>query len=133
MSSPVLLCVDDRPDVLQVRKSSLESLGYSILTATGTAAAIALLRRTRVAAVLMQYKREGLDAEAVAYYIKQRFPHQHIILLSGYLDIPERVLWLVDEYIANSEYPQKLRRVVERLNGLVRPQQPRSVGPGEAA
>ena len=133
MSSPILLCIDDRADVLQVRKSSLEALGYSIITATGSATAVALLEQIRVAAVLMQYKSEGIDAEAVAFQIKQRFPQQPIILLSGYSDMPERVLWLVDDYIANSEYPQRLKHIVERLTGLVRRQRQMSDHRGEAA
>ncbi|MGA2990860.1 MAG: hypothetical protein ABSD88_10345, partial [Candidatus Korobacteraceae bacterium] len=47
-------------------------------------------------AVLLEYKLEGMDAEAVAYQIKQRFPRLPIILLSAYSQMPERILWLVD-------------------------------------
>jgi hypothetical protein len=38
-----------------------------------------------------------MDAEAVACHIKQQFPNVSIILLSAYSEIPERILWLVDE------------------------------------
>ncbi len=54
-----LLCVDDRPIFLQLRKATLESLGYSVAIASSTGAAIALLQETAVSAVLMDYKGEG--------------------------------------------------------------------------
>jgi two-component SAPR family response regulator len=55
-----------------------------------------------------------MDAEAVAYQIKQRFPKLPIILLSAYSEMPERILWLVDEYVMKSELPEGLLRIVER-------------------
>jgi CheY-like chemotaxis protein len=55
-----------------------------------------------VTAVLLDYKLEGLDAEAVAFQIKQRSPHRPVLLLSAYSEIPERILWLVDEYMMKS-------------------------------
>jgi CheY-like chemotaxis protein len=114
MLPPVLLCVDDRPQLLQLRKASLEPLGYSVMTAATAPSAIAVLENTAVAAVLVDYKSEGMDAEAIAYHVKQRFPHQPIILLSAYSDMPERILWLVDEYVTRSEPFERLAEVIER-------------------
>lgn len=117
MSSPVLLCVDDRPQLLQLRKASLEPLGYSVLTATSASAAITMLEaHMTFAAVLLEYKSEGMDAEAVAHHIKQRFPDQPIILLSAYSEMPEPILWLVDEYVMRSEPVERLVQVVERVS-----------------
>jgi DNA-binding NarL/FixJ family response regulator len=73
-----------------------------------------LLDEESVAAVLLEYKQEGMDAEAVACHIKQRFPSLPIILLSAYSEIPERILWLVDEYVMRSELPEGLVRIIER-------------------
>ena len=70
--APVLLLIDDRAEVLQLRKEHLEPRGYSVLTATNQRDAMAVLETTGVAAVLVEYKAEGVDAEAVAYHIKQR-------------------------------------------------------------
>ena len=116
-SSQILLCIDDHLEMLRVRKVNLERLGYSVLTATSISVAIDLLQRIPVAAVLLQYRTDGMDAEAVAYLIKQRFPRQPIILLSAYSDMPERILWLVDEHILKSEYPQRLDRAIQRASG----------------
>jgi CheY-like chemotaxis protein len=62
----------------------------------------------------LEYKAEGMDAEAVACHIKQRFPDLPIILLSGYSELPERILWLVDEYVMKSELPERLVPIIEQ-------------------
>ncbi len=86
-----------------------------MLTATTASAAIAALQCTAVAAVLLDYKSEGMDTEAVAFHIKRQFPAQPVILLSAYSDLPEPVLWLVDEYVMRSEPPERVVQVVERV------------------
>ncbi len=115
MSRRILLCVDDRPQLLQVRKAQLERLGFAVLTATNAVTAVAVLQQAEVSAVLLEYKLEGLDAEAVAFHIKQRFPTKPVLLLSAYSDMPERILWLVDEYVMKSDPLQRLVKTVKRL------------------
>ncbi len=120
MSPPVLLCIDDRRELLQVRKANLERLGCSVVTAANIAAAIALLECTDVAAVLVDYKCEGMDTEAVVCQIKRRFPAQPVILLSAYSDVPERLLWLVDEYVMKSDPPERVVQVVKQMRSGTR-------------
>ncbi len=115
MRSPVLLCVDDSLHLLQVRKNNLESLGYFVITATTARSAIAALQETAVDAVIIDYRQEGLDSEAVAFHIKQRFPQQPIILLSAYSEMPQRILWLVDEYLMRSDGVERLVQMIERV------------------
>jgi CheY-like chemotaxis protein len=113
MNSPTLLCIDDRPQMLELRKSTLETKGYSVKLASNGYDAIKTLEETSVAAVLLEYKQEGMDAEAVACHIKQRFPNLPIILLSAYSEMPERILWLVDEYVMKSEMSERLMPIIE--------------------
>jgi len=110
----VLLCVDDRPYLVQLREILLGEHGYVVVGANSASAAIAKLENCAVDAVLLEYKSEGMDAEAVAFQIKQRFPNQPIVLLSAYNEIPERVLWLVDEYVMKSETIEGLVQAIER-------------------
>ena len=114
MDSRTLLCIDDRPQMLELRKATLESQGYCVKLASSGYTAIKTLEKTSVAAVLLEYKLEGMDAEAVACHIKHRFPNLPIILLSAYPEMPERILWLVDEYVMNSELPERLLPIIER-------------------
>ncbi len=114
MDSPTVLCIDDRQPVLQLRKATLEAHGYRVKIASSSYAAIKMLQESPVAAVLLEYKLEGMDAEAVACHIKQKFPSLPIVLLSAYSDMPERILWLVDEFVMKSELPDRLVGIMER-------------------
>ena len=114
MNSPTLLCIDDRPQMLELRRATLESQGYSVKLASSACAAINTLEETSVVAVLLQYRPEGMDAETIACHIKQRFPSLPIILLSADSEMPERILWLVDEYVMKSELPERLVPIIER-------------------
>jgi CheY-like chemotaxis protein len=130
MDSPLVLCIDDLPQVLELRKNTLESHGYCVETATSGHTAMKLLESAPVAAVLLEYKQEGMDAEAVAWHIKRRFPNLPIILLSAYSEMPERILWLVDDYVMKSELPDRLVPIIERAHRRARPEEPR---PGNTA
>jgi CheY-like chemotaxis protein len=116
MDLPTVLCIDDRPQMLELRKATLESHGYCVKLASSGYTAMQALEKTSVAAVLLEYKQEGMDAEAVACHIKQRFPNLPIILLSAYSEMPERILWLVDEYVMKSELPERLLLLLERAH-----------------
>ena len=74
MNSPTLLCIDHLPQALELLKEALESHGYSVKIASSSYTAIKVLEETSMAAVLLEYKQEGMDAEAIACHIKQRFP-----------------------------------------------------------
>jgi CheY-like chemotaxis protein len=100
--------------VLDIRKATLESHGYRVKIASSGYAAIKILEERSAVAVLLEYKQEGMDAEALACLIKQRFPNLPIILLSAYSEMPERILWLVDEYVMKSELPDRLVPIIER-------------------
>jgi two-component system response regulator GlrR len=114
MNCPTVLYIDDRLQVLELRKLTLESHGYCVHIASSGHTAMKMLSETALAAVLLEYRQEGMDSEAVASDIKQRFPDLPLILLSAYCDMPERILWLVDEYLMKSELPERLVWVIER-------------------
>ena len=115
MTPPTVLYIDDRSHQLELRTTSLKSRGLSIVAVPSESAAMKILEGTSVDAVLLEYKQEGIDSEAIAYHINQRFPNLPIILISAYFEMPERILWLVDEYVMKSELPEELVRVIERV------------------
>jgi hypothetical protein len=41
-----------------------------------------------------------------------------IILLSVYSEMPERILWLVDDYVMKGEMPERLIPIIERAHRL---------------
>jgi CheY-like chemotaxis protein len=133
MESPAVLYIDDLPQALQHRKAALESHGYCVKIASSSHAAMKILEDGSVAAVLLEYKLQGIDAEAVAFHIKQKFPNLPIILLSAYSEMPERILWLVDEYVMKSELSERLVPIVDRVHKLApRSERVRRLGGGAA-
>lgn len=117
MDVRTVLCIDDRPQLLELRKAVLQSHGYRVKMALSGHVAMKMLTEAPVDAVLLEYKSEGLDAEAVASHLKSRFPSIPIILLSAYAYMPEPILWLVDEYVMRSELSEGLLAAVERVAG----------------
>ena len=73
MDSPTVLCINDLPQVLELRKATLESHHYCVKIASSGYTAMKILEETPVAAILLEYKTEGMDAEAVAYQINSGF------------------------------------------------------------
>lgn len=109
-----ILCVDDRPQVLALRKANLETRGYSVMVALSGHASMKMLEKMPMDAVLLEYRQEGMDAEAIAFHIKGHFPNLPIILLSAYSEMSERILWLVDEYVMKSAPLEELVRIIEQ-------------------
>jgi CheY-like chemotaxis protein len=62
MNSPTLLCIDDLPQALELRKATLESHGFCVKLVSTGYDAIKMLEEASVAAVLLEYKQEGVDA-----------------------------------------------------------------------
>ncbi len=113
--SRVVLCIDDRQEILARRKQNLELVGYSVLTAESGVAGMMILKETAIDAVLIEYRQEGIDTEATAFHIKHFFPRVPIILLSAFSHMPERILWLVDEYVMKSVTSEELDRTIGRV------------------
>ncbi len=110
-----VLCIAGSPQLLEARKAVLQSLGYRVKMALSGHTALKVLAETPVDAVLLEYKSEGLNAEGIACQLKLRFPSTPIVLLSAYACMPERILWLVDEYVMRSELSERLLPTIERV------------------
>ena len=115
MAAATVLCIDDQVPALKLRKESLENCGFIVETASSVRMGMKLLEQDPIAVVLLEYKQEGMDAEAVAFQIRQRFPSMPIVLLSAYSEMPERILWLVDEYVMKSASASQLVSVIRKL------------------
>ncbi len=117
MPTANVLFIDDRPEVAAYNKARLEAQGYSVATASSGYHGIRILEQRSAAVVLLEYRPGSLDAEAVAYLIKRRFPSQPVVLLSAFSDMPQRILWLVDDYAPKSAMLDELVLTIERVAG----------------
>ena len=114
-----LLCVDDHEAELLLRKEVLEGCGYTVLTAADGFAAVEIAEQTALSLVVLDYRMDGMDGEAIAKVLKSRRPETPIIILSAF-DIPPHVRDLVDASISKGESPEVLIRTVSRLLGAGR-------------
>jgi len=87
-SNPVILCVDDEPNSLILRKMVLEKAGYQVLTASSANQALEVLSSARIDLVLSDQLMPGRTGTELAREVKSRFPGLPVILISGVNEIP---------------------------------------------
>lgn len=87
-SKPVILCVDDEPNSLVLRKLVLQKAGYEVVTANSAIAALDVLASSQVDLVLSDQLMPGLTGTELARQIKNRWPSLPVILISGVNEIP---------------------------------------------
>jgi len=96
--SAAVLCIDDEPKGLAVRKMLLESQGYEVLTATSGREGLAIFARHRISAVVLDYDMPEMNGAQVAAALKRLDPAVKILLFSAYVNLPEEELRWVDAY-----------------------------------
>jgi CheY-like chemotaxis protein len=92
----MILCVDDEPTGLMVRKILLERQGYEVITALSGPEGLLLLMAHPVEAVVLDYLMPGMNGDQVAAAMKRLKPEVKILLFSAYVDLPEEALKWVD-------------------------------------
>jgi CheY-like chemotaxis protein len=113
-----LLCIDDEPNVLAIRKMLLESVGYRVLLAESGPQGLDLLQREHVHTVILDYRMPEMTGAEVAERIRAIRPWLPIIMLSAYVDLAERQLKDVDAYVTKGESPDVLLRTIEGVQPL---------------
>ncbi len=89
MSSPtVILCINDEPTILMLRKVLLSIAGYTVLTATNSESALQLFTLNHVDLVITdQLLSGGSDAQVVTA-MKRLKPEVPILLYAGLQELP---------------------------------------------
>ena len=113
--SLTLLCIDDEPTVLAVRKMLLEALGYRVLTAESGPQGLQLLQHENVHTVIVDYKMPEMTGSEVAAHIRKVKPAMPIVMLSAYVGLSDELLKDVDAYVTKGESPDVLLRTIERV------------------
>jgi len=109
-----VLCVDDNPDELVLRKAMLEQHGYSVVTASAGFEAFELAVTQRVDLVVLDYRMGGMDGEAIAKVLKANKPRVPVIILSGF-SVPEHVLARVDGFAQKGDSSEDFLNQIEKL------------------
>ena len=87
-SKTLILCVDDEPNSLVLRKLVLQKAGYDVVTANSAMLALDVLASHRVDLVLSDQLMPGLTGTELARQIKSKWPSLPVILISGVNEIP---------------------------------------------
>jgi len=110
-----ILCIDDEPKGLAVRKMLLESQGYEVITATSGREGLAIFAHHRVPAVVLDYGMPEMNGAEVAAAIKRLDPAVKILLFSAYVDLPKEELRWVDAYAVKGDHPKAFFAAVQQL------------------
>lgn len=86
-----ILVVDDEPDVADTLKRYLSVRGYQILTAYSGEQALAILETEKVDLVLLDIIMHGLNGEAVAKIIKDKYPDIKVIIVTAHPEAGNRI------------------------------------------
>lgn len=115
INGPVVLCVDDEPVGLLVRKQVLEARGYRVFTAENGPDALEIFSSEPVDLVVLDYKMPEMNGDAVAERMKRLKPSVPILMLSAYVDLPRETLALVDMYLTKGDGPAVMLKAVAEL------------------
>ena len=113
-SKPVLLCVDDEPNSLILRKLVLQRAGYAVLTASSALEAMDLLASQKVDLVLSDQLMPGQTGTDLARMIKSKWPTLPVILLSGVNEIPSDAE-IADLFVSKVEGPINLCQKIDEV------------------
>jgi response regulator RpfG family c-di-GMP phosphodiesterase len=103
-----VLCIDDQPLPLLIRKILLIHAGYAVLTAEAPLAGIQLFASQEVHAVVLHYSGGEINGGAVAARMKNLKPDIPIISLFGGADKPVEEAPVVDVFVRRLGSPNIL-------------------------
>ena len=115
-SAATILCIEDEPPQLLLRKLLLESRGYIVITAESGREALKLFQVHAVDLVILDYWMSGMNGVFVAREMKQVKPNIPIIIFSAYQSFPAEVIGIADTWLRKAETePTDLLYEVEKL------------------
>ena len=100
---PVILCIDDEPAALELRRRLLEGAGYHVLVAQTPREGVRLFRANQVDAVLLDYWMADMNGLAVAAELKRTNSTVPIVMLSGYRQLLDEALGTIDKWLIKGE------------------------------
>jgi CheY-like chemotaxis protein len=111
-----ILCVDDEPTALFLRKAVLQKFGFRVITAPSAKEALQILAHERVDLVLSDLLMPEVVGTELARIVKQRYPGLPVVVVSGVNEIPADATH-ADLFVSKLEGPvalhERLRQVLE--------------------
>jgi CheY-like chemotaxis protein len=110
-----ILCVDDEPKALSVRRLLLESAGYRVATAHSGEEGIQIFKSQLFDAVIIDYWLLGMDGIEAARELKRINPTIPIIILSALTELPGESIGAADRWFLKGEDPAYLLNAIKTM------------------
>jgi CheY-like chemotaxis protein len=120
VAEKIILCVDDEPTALFLRKAVLQKFGFEVITASSAKEALSVLADNQaVDLVLTDLLMPEIVGTELARLVKEQFPGLPVVVVSGVNEIPPEVVH-ADLFVSKLEGPialhERLRQVLEGRN-----------------
>ena len=86
-SAPVILCVDDEPNILSALRRLFRAQGYQVRIAEGGAAALQVLENEAIDLVISDMRMPVMDGAQFLQQVRTHWPDTVRLLLTGYADV----------------------------------------------
>lgn len=86
-TAPVILCVDDEPNILSSLRRLFRAKGYQVHIAEGGSAGLQLLEKEAVDIVISDMRMPEMDGAKFLHQVRARWPETVRLLLTGYSDV----------------------------------------------
>ena len=110
-----LLCVDDNQSSLKICKMILEDVGYRVLTSSSAREGLEVFASHAIDAVILDYQMPEMNGELVAAEMRRTKPRVPILMLSGWVSLPESALQRVDEFVAKGDPVEFMLLAVQQV------------------
>ena len=110
-----LLCVDDNQSSLNICKIILEDVGYRVLTSSSAREGLEVFASHAIDAVILDYQMPEMNGELVAAEMRRTKPRVPILMVSGWVSLPESALELVDEFVAKGDPVEFMLLAIQQL------------------
>jgi len=124
-----ILVVDDESSVRRVLSVMLSGMGFTVVEASRGEEALALVRLTKLDAVLLDVDIPGMSGEEICRNIRRSNARLPIVMLSAMDSVDDQVRGLdagADDYITK---PFRIRELTARLRSLIRRRNTRDTSP----
>ena len=101
----IILSVDDKRSILEVRLMVLKQAGYEVLNAADGLEELRIFDSRAVDLVLLDYYMTKVDVQEVAMQMKRKQPYVPVVMVSASLDCFERLRDKVGGFIVKATDP----------------------------
>ncbi len=115
MNKPLILAVDDEPAILTMLKGALEDEHFRVETLSDGSKVLDTIGKLVPDVVLLDIFMPNFDGLQMLKSIKQEYPTQHVILISGFGTIPLAIQAMQEGALSFIEKPFTLSEVLEKL------------------